>query len=55
MSNVELHIFPGVKHAYMMPDAGAAFSRETREFSMARALAILNDLRGGGERLRKAS
>ncbi|HEY8274281.1 MAG TPA: dienelactone hydrolase family protein [Pseudolabrys sp.] len=55
MSNVELHIFPGVKHAYMMPDAGAAYDKKTREFSMARALAILNDLRGGGERLRKAS
>jgi carboxymethylenebutenolidase len=55
MSNVELHIFPGVKHAYMMPDAGPAFSRATREFSIARALALLNNLRGGGERLRKAS
>lgn len=55
MKNVELHIFPGIKHAYMMPDAGAAFSAKTREFSMARAFAILNDLRGGGERLRKAS
>jgi len=44
-----------VEHAYMMPDAGAAFSAKTREFSMGRALAILNDLRGGGERLRKAS
>jgi carboxymethylenebutenolidase len=55
MSNVELHIFPGVKHAYMMPDAGAAYDKKTREFSMARALAILNDLRGGGERLRKVS
>lgn len=55
MSNVELHIFPGVKHAYMMPDAGTAYSGKTREFSMARTLAILGDLRGGGERLRKAS
>jgi carboxymethylenebutenolidase len=55
MSNVELHIFPGIKHAYMMPDAGAAFSKTTREFSMARALAILDGLRGGGEKLRKAS
>jgi carboxymethylenebutenolidase len=54
-SNVELHIFPGIKHAYMMPDAGAAYDTKTREFSMARALAILSDLRGGGERLRKAS
>ena len=55
MSNVELHIFPGIRHAYMMPDAGAAYDRKTREFSIARALAILNDLRGGGEKLRKAS
>ena len=55
MGNVELHIFPGIKHAYMMPDAGAAYDAKTRAFSMARALAILNDLRGGGERLRKAS
>jgi carboxymethylenebutenolidase len=55
MKNVELHIFPGVKHAYMMPDAGAAFSAKSREVSMARALAILNDLRGGGERLQRAS
>ena len=55
MSNVEVHIFPGIKHAYMMPDAGAAYDPKTREFSMARALAILDGLRGGGERLRKAS
>src|SRR5262245_14002246 len=55
MSNVELHIFPGIKHAYMMPDAGAAYDAKTREFSLARALAILDDLRGGGEKLRKAS
>lgn len=55
MSNVELHVFPGIKHAYMMPDAGAAYDAKTRAFSMARALAILGDLRGRGERLRKAS
>jgi carboxymethylenebutenolidase len=55
MRNVEVHIFPGVKHGYMMPDAGAAFDQKTREFSLARALAILGTLRGGGERLRKAS
>jgi carboxymethylenebutenolidase len=53
--NVEVHIVPGVKHAYMMPDAGAAFDEKTREFSMARALAILDRLRGGGEKMRKAS
>ena len=51
VSNVELHIF----HAYMMPDARAAYDAKTREFSMARALAILDDLRGGGKKLRKAS
>jgi carboxymethylenebutenolidase len=55
MSNLELHIFPGIKHAYMMPDAGPAYDAKTREFSLARALAILGDLRGGGARLRKAS
>ena len=55
MSNVEVHIFPGIKHAYMMPEAGAAYDQKTREFSLARALAILDGLRGGGERLRKVS
>ena len=53
--NVELHIFPGVKHGYMMPDAGAAYDAKTREFSFARTLALLGTLRGGGEQLRKAS
>ncbi len=55
MSNVELHIFPGVQHGYMMPDAGPAYDAKTRAFSFARALAILGGLRGGGEALRKAS
>ena len=55
MSNVEVHIFPGIKHGYMMPLAGKAFDRKTREFSLARALAILGGLRGGGAQLRRAS
>src|SRR6476620_5008138 len=55
MSNVELHIFPDIKHAYMMPDAGAAFSQTTREFSLARAPAIVDGLRGVGEKRRKAA
>ena len=55
MKNLELHIFPGIKHAYMMPDAGAAYNVKTRDFSMQRALAILDDLRGGGAAMRKAS
>ena len=45
MPNVELHIFPGILHGYMMPGAPDAFDRKTRDFSMARALAILEGLR----------
>ena len=45
--NLELHVFPGVLHGYMMPDNVKAFHRETRDFSMARALAILDGLRSG--------
>jgi carboxymethylenebutenolidase len=57
MKNVEVHIFPGVLHGYMMRGTPKAFHRETRDFSMARALAILDGLRGGGVRqsLREAS
>jgi carboxymethylenebutenolidase len=54
MKNLELHIFPGVLHGYMMPDNVKAFDRKTREFSMARALAILEGLRGGEAGRRKA-
>ena len=53
--NVELHVFPGVKHGYMMPDAGAAYDQKTREFSMQRTLALLATLRGGGAAMKKAS
>ena len=52
--NLELHIFPGVLHGYMMPEATKAFHRETRDFSMARALAILEGLRAGDAARRKA-
>jgi carboxymethylenebutenolidase len=45
MKNVEVHIFPGVLHGYMMPGNPQAFSPETRKFSMERALAILQGLR----------
>jgi carboxymethylenebutenolidase len=56
LRNVELHIFPGVLHGYMMRDAGAAFDAKTRDFSLARALALLGSLRGGrGDALRRAS
>jgi len=53
MKNLELHIFPGIQHGYMMPDNAKAFDRKTRDFSMGRALAILEALRGGEAR-RKA-
>jgi carboxymethylenebutenolidase len=56
MKNVEVHIFPGVLHGYMMRGNAKAFSQETYSFSMARALAILDGLRGAErEPLRKAS
>jgi carboxymethylenebutenolidase len=45
MKNVEVHIFPGVLHGYMMRGNPKAFSRETYDFTMGRALAILNSLR----------
>ncbi len=55
--NLELNIFPGVLHGYMMPDAGEAFDQKTRDFSMTRAKAILDGLRGGraSSPLRQAS
>jgi carboxymethylenebutenolidase len=57
MPNVEVHVFPGVLHGYMMPWNVQAFSQQTRDFSMSRALAILDGLRGEGARqtLRQAS
>ncbi|HYA05489.1 MAG TPA: dienelactone hydrolase family protein [Xanthobacteraceae bacterium] len=45
LNNLDLHIFPGVLHGYMMPGAPDAFDRKTRDFSMARAKAILKGLR----------
>ena len=53
MKNVEVHIFPGVQHGYMMRGNPKAFSQETYKFSMARALAILEGL--ADQPLRKAS
>lgn len=53
--NLDLHIFPGVLHGYMMPDGGEAFDKKTRDFSMARAKALLNELRGARATLRQAS
>src|SRR3954470_22085757 len=46
MANVDVHIFPGIQHGYMMPGSVKAYSPETRKFSMDRALAILESLKG---------
>jgi carboxymethylenebutenolidase len=54
MKNVEVHIFPGILHGYMMRWNTKAFSQPTRDFTMERALAILDGLRGERE-LRQAS
>ena len=45
MKNVEVHIFPGIQHGYMMRGNAKAFDDATRAFSMSRALAILGSLR----------
>jgi len=52
MPNVEVHIFPGILHGYMMRWQTKAFSETTRAFTMGRALAILDGLRGGDARQR---
>jgi carboxymethylenebutenolidase len=45
-SNIEVHVFPGIDHGYMLPHSPEAFDAKTRAFSMARALAILERMRG---------
>ena len=45
MKNVDVHIFPGIQHGYMMAGGGKAFDQKTYDFSMGRALAILHELR----------
>ena len=47
IKTVEVHIFPGILHGYMMPGSPEAFDQKTREFSMSRANAILDGLRNG--------
>lgn len=44
--NLELHVFPGIDHGYMLPLSPAAFDAKSRAFSMSRALTILEALRG---------
>jgi carboxymethylenebutenolidase len=45
MKNVEVHVFPGVQHGYMMPGSATAFDKKTYEFSMSRAVSLLERLR----------
>ena len=45
MPNIEFHVFPGIEHGFMMPGNPAAFDAATRDFSMQRAIAILDGLR----------
>ena len=43
---VEVHVLPGVKHGYMMRGNVNAYDQGAYDFSMSRALAILESLRG---------
>jgi len=45
VKNLELHIFPGVKHSYMMPTSVDAYEPKLRQFSLDRAFALLDRLR----------
>ena len=45
MKNVDVHIFPGIQHGYMMAGGGKAFDQKTYDFSMQRAFEILEGLR----------
>ena len=55
MKNVEVHIFPGVLHGYMMRGTPKAFDQPTRDFSIGRAIAIVDALRGRQASLRQVS
>jgi carboxymethylenebutenolidase len=45
MRNVEVHVFPGVGHGYMMRGDTKAFDAKACDYSIAHALAILDRLR----------
>lgn len=42
--NLELHVFPGVLHGYMMKNNPEAYDKTTRDFNMVKAYAILESL-----------
>jgi len=45
MKNVEVHIFPGILHGYMMKTATDVYDQKLFDFSMGRAFAILEKLK----------
>ena len=45
LRNLDLHVFPGVQHGYMMPHGEKVYDEKVRAFSMGRALGILAALR----------
>ncbi|HZQ73597.1 MAG TPA: dienelactone hydrolase family protein [Burkholderiales bacterium] len=45
MKNLEVHVFPGVQHGYMMRSAPKAWDPKMYDFSMGRALELLGRLR----------
>lgn len=47
MKEVEVHVFPGVQHGYMMPGHAAAFDQNACDSSMERALALLRSMQEG--------
>ena len=57
MSNLQVHVLPGINHGYMMSLAVKAYDKGAYDFSMKKTLAILDGLRGEdrGQALRKAS
>jgi carboxymethylenebutenolidase len=55
MKNVQLHIFPGIQHGYMMRGNSKAFDTATYDFSIARALELLEGLRSPGNDPRAAT
>jgi len=51
---LDLNVFPGILHGFMMPSHEEAFDRKTRDFAMTRAKTILAGLRGASA-MRQAS
>lgn len=43
--NLDLHIFPGIQHGYMMKMAPKVYDQKLYDFSMGRAFALLDGLR----------